>query len=101
MAKEHSTEPTRVAAQKSSGRKFELHRVEIERADHGGFIARHHFRPVDPRRDGLIGSYKEPETSVHNNMAEVHAGLSKAFGEKAPANVQEAAEEVPEEGDEA
>jgi hypothetical protein len=94
MAKETSTEPTRVSAPKSSGRKFVLHRVEVEKADKGGYVSRHYFKSAEKKGDVGMG-YREPETHVHATVADLHKDLSKAFGEKGASSGQESSEEVP------
>lgn len=93
MSKETSTEPSRVSAPKSSGRKFKVHRVEVERADNGGYISTHHFKQ-DGGRPHEMGSYKEAERHVHKSAKDMQADVAKSFGEKA-ASGQEADEELP------
>lgn len=97
MAKETSTEPARVSAPKSAGRKFNLHRVEVEKADKGGYVSRHYFKSSE--KGGLSNGYREPETHVHADVDALHKDLAKAFGEK-PASGQEADEELPAAGEE-
>lgn len=85
--KEHSTEPAKVSAPKSAGRKFKVSRVEVEEAANGGFVSHHHFKTADNKR-GEMGAYREPETHVHADAETMQADVAKAFGH-APANVQE------------
>ncbi len=91
--------PSKVSTAKHKTVKHELHRMDIEKADNGGYTVSHHFRPKGKKgSSGMMGdSYRPSETHVFQSFTDMHGHLPKAFEEKVTpaANTQEGNEELP------
>lgn len=90
----------RVSAKKVPKGKKRLHRVEIEKADNGGYSVTHHFRGGEGESPSDMG-YHMPETHVYSDFNSMHGDLPLAFSEtqggppSPAANTQEGNEEMP------
>jgi hypothetical protein len=89
--------PSKVSTAKHKTVKHELHRMDIEKADNGGYSVTHHFRPKGKRGEMGADSYKPSQTHVFQSFTDMHGHLPKAFEEKVTpaASVQEGNEELP------
>ncbi len=90
--------PTKATAPKHKAIQHELHRMDIEKADNGGYSVTHHFRPKSKKNRGGMGdSYRPSETHVYQSFTDMHGSLPDAFNEKldAASNTQEGQEELP------
>jgi len=97
---ERSATPHKATTAKHKTLKHELHRMDIEKADNGGYSVTHHFRPKGKPRGNALGSpgdYKPSETHVFQNFTDMHGHLPQAFEEAVTpaANVQQGDEEMP------
>jgi hypothetical protein len=99
---ETSATPHKVSAEKHKGTRHELHRMTIEKAEKGGYVATHSFRPKNKARRGEqmmgMGAHKPDETHAFQDFASMHAHMAGAFGEHAAdaaSNTQEGDEELP------
>jgi hypothetical protein len=96
---ETSATPAKVSASKHKTIQHELHRMEIEKADNGGYSVTHHFRPKNKKNRGeMTGSYRPSEIHVMGNAADMHAHVQKHYpssaSDKAASN-DEGVEEMP------
>jgi len=89
-----ASQANRVEAPKHKSRKHTVRRIDIEKADNGGYSVQRHFKVADGK-PGEIGAYKEPETHVFENFEAMHDAMPELLEHKGdPARVQEDVEET-------
>lgn len=78
---------------------FEMHRMDVEKADDGSFVMKHRMRLKKKHegKDGFHHGYMDDKVHTAANTKELMAHMQKHFGAKmAPAGSSDAAEEAAE-----